>query len=78
MNQLVRLFGERLDDGRVRMAEAANGNARAKVEIALARDIKNVTACAMAKGEVKTAIARHDIFAEQFANRLKLILDDGR
>ena len=67
VNQLARLLDERLGDGRVRVAEAAHGDARAEIEVAFAGDIKQITARAVAEHEVKTPVARHDVFAEQFA-----------
>ena len=44
VDEFARLFDERLGDGRVSVAETAHGDAGAQVEIAFARDIKQVTA----------------------------------
>ena len=64
MNQLAGLLDERLGDGRVRVAEATHGDAAAQVEIALARDVKNITARAVTEHEVKAPVARHDVLTE--------------
>ncbi len=62
VNQFFRLLDERLGDGRMRVAETTHGDAAAKIEIAFARDIKNVTARAVAQREVKSSVAGHDVF----------------
>ena len=41
------MFDERLGDGGMRVAETANGDAAAEVEIAFAGDIKKITARAV-------------------------------
>ena len=73
-----RLLDERLGDGRVRVAETAHGDARAEIEVTLARDIKQVTARAVAEHEVEAAIAGHDVLAEQFPHRLELVMNERR
>ena len=73
VNEFFGLLDERLGDGRVRVAETAHGDARAEIEIALARDIKQIAARAVAEHEVETAIAGHDVLAEQLADRLKFV-----
>ena len=78
VDQFARLFDERLGDGRVRVAEAAHGNAGAKVEVTFARDIKQVTARAMAEREVEAAVAGHDVLAEQFPHGLVLAVNERR
>ena len=78
VDQFARLLDERLGNGRVRVAETAHGNAGAEVEVAFARDIKQVTACAMAEHEVKAAIAGHDVLAEQFPHGLELVVNERR
>ena len=61
VDQFSRLLDERLGDGRMRVAEAAHGDAAAEVEIAFARDIKNIAARAVAQREVKPPVAGHDV-----------------
>ena len=51
---------------------------RAEVEVAFARDIKQVTARAVAEHEVEAAVAGHDVFAEQFPHRLELVVNERR
>ena len=67
VDQFPRLLDERLGDGRVRVAEAAHGNAAAEIKVAFAGNIKNIAARAVAEHEVKASVAGHDVFAEQFA-----------
>ena len=77
VNQFFGLLHECLGDGRMRVAEAAHGNAAAEVEVTLARDIKNVAARAVTQHELKTSVARHDVFCEQLADGLIVVADDG-
>ena len=76
VDEFFGLLDERLGDGRVRVAEAIHGDAAAEVEVAFARDIKDVAARAMAQHEVKAAVAGHDIFREQFADGLVVVADN--
>ena len=62
VDQLFRLLDERLGDGRMRVAEAADGDAAAEIQIAFAGDIKNVAARAVAQDEFKAPVAGHDVF----------------
>ena len=78
VDQFARLFDECLGDGRVRVAETAHGNAGAEIEVTLARDIKQVTALAVAEHEVEPAVAGHDIFGKQFPHRLVLVMHERR
>ena len=78
VDEFFGLLDERLGDGRVRVAEAIHGDAAAEVEIALARDIKDVAARAVAQHEVKASVAGHDIFREQFADGLVVVAHNGR
>ena len=78
VDELPRLLDQRLGDGRVRVAEAADGNARAEIEVAFARDIKQIAARAVAEHEVEAAVARHDVFAEQIPHRLELVVNERR
>ena len=78
VDQFPRLLDQRLGDGRMRVAEAAHGNARAEIEIAFAGDIKHITARAVAEDEVKAPVARHDVFAEQFPHGLELVVNERR
>ena len=78
VDEFFGLFDERLGDGRVRVAETAHGDARAEVEVTFARDIKQVTARAVAENEVESAIAGHNVLAEQFPHRLELVVNERR
>ena len=78
MDEFFGLFDERLGDGRVRVAETAHGDAGAQVEIAFARDIKQVTARSVTEHEVEAAVARHNVFAEQFPHGLELVVNERR
>ena len=78
VNQFFRLLHQRLRDGRVRVAEAANGDAAAEVEVAFAGDIENVAASAVAQREIKASVAGHDVFAEQIAHGLELVVNERR
>ena len=78
VNQFARLLDERLGDGRMRVAETAHGDARAEIEVAFARDIKQIAARAVTEHEVEAAIAGHDVFAEQFPHRLELVVNERR
>ena len=55
------LLDERLGDGRMRVAEAADGDAAAEVEIALAGDVKNIAALRRGSTRVQSgrSWARH-------------------
>ena len=78
VDEFFGLLDEGLGDGRVRVAETAHGNAGAEVEVAFARDIKQVTARAVAEHEVEAAIAGHDVLAEQFPHGLELVVNERR
>ena len=77
VDQFLRLLDERLGDGRMRVAEAAHGNAAAEVEIAFAGDIKNITARAVAQDEFKASVAGHDVFREQLADGFEWFRTSG-
>ena len=64
VNQFLRLLDKRLGDGRMRVTETADRDARAEVEIFFAHDIKKIATCSMGKCEIETTVTRHDIFAE--------------
>ena len=78
VDEFFGLFDERPGDGRVRVAKTAHGNAGAEVEVTFARDIKQITARAMAEHEVEAAIAGHDVLAEQFPHGLELVVNKWR
>ena len=78
VDQFARLLGERLRDGRVRVSQAADGDARAEVQVAFAGDIEKIAARAVAEHEVEAAVARHDVLLIQRLNGGCLIADDGR
>ena len=44
VDQLARLLDQRLGDGRVRVAQRADGDAAAQIEVALARDVVEIAA----------------------------------
>jgi hypothetical protein len=69
---------ERLGNGRVRVAKATDSDAAAEIKIAFAGDIKNVAARTVAQREVEPAIARNDVFAEQIAHGLELVVNERR
>ena len=78
VDQFPRLLDQRLGDGRMRVAEAAHGDARAEIEVAFAGDIKQITARAVAEREFEATVARHDVFAEQLPHRLELVVNERR
>ena len=78
VDQLARLLDERLGDGRVRVAERGHRDAAAEIEIALAGDVKNVTARAVAQHDIKAPVARHHVFLEQRLHARHIVAHDGR
>jgi hypothetical protein len=78
VDEFLRLLDERLGDGWMRMAEAANRDAAAEVEVTFARDIKNIAAAAMAQHEVEASVTGHDVFIEQLADVRKLVVNNRR
>ncbi len=61
----------------MRVTETADRDAAAKVKIAFARNVKQIAARAVAEDEIVTAVAGHDVLAEQLAHRLELVVNDG-
>jgi hypothetical protein len=78
MDEFFGLLDERLSDGWIRVTKATNRNAAAEVQEAPVVYVEEFTAAAVAEGNVKPAVAGHDIFGEEFANGLKLIFHDCR
>src|SRR5215204_7194944 len=60
------LLDEGFGDLRIGVTETAHGNAAAEVEVTLASDVVNITAGAVADGNVEARIARHDMLVKQF------------
>ncbi|OQB90516.1 MAG: hypothetical protein BWX84_01868 [Verrucomicrobia bacterium ADurb.Bin118] len=78
MDDLARLFLERLDQGRMPVPERADRDAAAEVQVTPAIHIVKVTALTVAQRQLKAAIGRHHISREQFANGLELVMHEGR
>ncbi len=78
VDQFSRLLDERFGDGRMRVAEAAHGDAAAEIEIAFAGDVENIAACAVAQHEFKAAVAGHDVFRKQLADGFVVVADNRR
>ena len=78
VDEFFGLLDERLGDGRMRVAEAAHGDAAAEIEIAFAGDIKNIAARAVAQDEFKASVAGHDVFREQLADGLVVVPHNRR
>ncbi len=78
VDDLAGLLDERLGDGRMRVAERAHRDATAQIEIALSVHVEEITARAVTERDVEAAIARHDVFTEQLADRLELVADNRR
>src|SRR6266571_5198401 len=77
MNELARLFEQRLGDGRVRVAETAHRDAAAQVEIATSGHIVEVAAGPVAQRQFKSRIGWEDVFLEQRPNRGGVVADNG-
>src|ERR1051326_1843075 len=78
VNELARLIDECLGNGRMRMAEGANGNAAAEIEIAFACNIKDVTARAMRQDEVEPPVRGDNILLENGLDGRDIVAHDGR
>ena len=78
VNQLAGLLHQRLGDGRVRMAQRGHRNAAAQVQVTLARHIVQITAGAVAEGEIKPPVARHHVLLEQLLYGRDIIPHDWR
>ena len=79
MEELARLLRERVRNLGVRVAERADGDAAAEIEVTLAVHVPQVTAAAVAEGEFEAAVARHHVLLEQlFDARLGVVHDGGR
>ena len=72
------LFHQRLGDFGVGMAQRAHGDTAAQVQVALAGDIPDMAAGAVAQGQVESTVAWHHEALEQLADFLLLILQDRR
>ena len=78
VDELLRLLHQRGGDGRVRVAEAAHGDAAAEIQVAAAGHVKQIAARPVAEDEFEATVAGHNVACEQFADGLVLIAHDGR
>src|SRR5437879_3631214 len=78
MNQLARLLDQRLGDRRVRMAQRADCDAPAEIEIAFASNVIHVTSRTMAQHEIKAPVAGNHVLMEKGLNGRHVIAHNGR
>jgi hypothetical protein len=65
VNQLLRLLNQRLRDFRIGMAQRANSNAAAQIEVSLAVDIPNIRPHPMTERQVEPAVTGNNIVLEK-------------
>ena len=75
---LARLLDQRLGDGRVRVAERADGDAAAQIQVAPPGHVVEVAARAVAEHEVEAAVAGHDVLLEQRLHGGHVVAHDRR
>ena len=68
MNQALGLLDQSFGDGRVRMAQATDRNASAKIQVAFARNVPKITALTVADDQIETAIGRDYVLLELIAD----------
>jgi len=61
MNKLLRLLQQGIGDFGIGMAKGTNGDPPTQVEVTFAGHIINVTAGAVAEGQIEAGVARHDV-----------------
>jgi hypothetical protein len=69
MDEPLGLLDEGFGDGRMRVAQAANRNAAAQIQITPPIQVEQLAAASVAERQVETAVAGHNIPVKQFANR---------
>lgn len=78
VHQPPRLLDQRLGDFGMGVTQRAHGDTAAQVQVALAGDIPDMAAGAVAQGQVESTVAWHHEALEQLADFLLLILQDRR
>src|SRR2546423_412449 len=78
VDQLARLLNERLGDRRMGVAERADGDTAAQIEVAFAGNIIDITARPVTEHNVETAITRHHILVKKRLHGGDIIADNGR
>ena len=76
VRELARLLDQRGDDVGRGVAQSADGDAGAEVQVAFAVDVPDARAFAALQGEVEPPVGRDDVFAEPLLDGLQLVPDD--
>jgi hypothetical protein len=78
VDEFLRLLNKRVGDFRIRVAKATDRNAAAEIEVSLAGNVIDVTARAMADGEIEAGVGGHHVFCVEFLDRGDIVAYDGR
>lgn len=76
MDEGLGLLDESVGDCRMSVAEGADGDAAAEVEVVFAGEIPELAAGTVAEGQVEASVGGHDILGIECADVGVLILDD--
>ena len=76
VDQLLRLFSERVRDFRIRMPQAANRNPASKVQVTFASNVVDIASGPVAQSQIESRVGRHYILLKERLNPGRLVVHD--